>query len=91
LVNAYKSAAKDALLNAIIIQKTVERSISIDFYYEAMNDIMHEIQQHNCKIIHQQYDKYCSVIFSVPVSRSAQIIKRLEAFRNVIKVELLPG
>jgi len=91
LINAYKSAAKDALLNAEIIKKTIEKSILIDFRYEGMHDIIHVIQQNNYKIIHQQYDSECSITCSVPVSKISKFQKKLQALRNVIKVELLPG
>jgi uncharacterized YigZ family protein len=91
LINAYKSAAKDALSNAEIIEKTIQKLISINFNYEGMNDVIHAIQQENYKVIHQHYDKDCSITCAVPVSKIPQFRKKLEALNNVIKIELLPG
>ena len=91
LINAYKSAANDVLLNAKVVEKTIEKSISIDFHYDGMNNIIHVIKQYNYKIIRQQYDKECSITCSVPVSKIPGFFRKLHALKNVIKVELLSG
>jgi uncharacterized YigZ family protein len=40
LINAYKTAAADALNNAVIIQKTLNDIYTIHFSYRQMNDVM---------------------------------------------------
>jgi uncharacterized YigZ family protein len=91
LINAYKSATKEALSKAEKVHKIIEKSISIQFHYEGMGDIMQTIKPHNFKILHQHYDKDCFLVCSVPVSKVAQFTKKMEALKNVIKVESLSG
>jgi len=91
LINAYKSAAKDVLSNAEIVEKTIKKSISINCHYEGIHDVMHAIQQDNYKVVDQHYDKDCSITCLVPASKIPQFRKKLEALTNVIKTELLPG
>lgn len=91
LINAYKSAAKDVLSNAEIIEKTIKKSILVNFHYEGIHDVMHAIEQDNYKVVYQHYDKDCSITCLVPASKILQFRKKLEALNNVIKTELLPG
>ena len=91
LINAYKSAAKDALSNAVVIEKIRRKQLSIDFKYEGMNDIMHTLQQHNFEIVNQFYDSDCSITCLIPESEIFQIIKKLEGFKEVKSIKELPG
>lgn len=65
LINAYKSAAKDALLQAEIVEKTVNEVYKIEFPYAEMNDVMRIIKEENIQIIDNQYDEACIIIYSI--------------------------
>jgi putative IMPACT (imprinted ancient) family translation regulator len=91
LINAYKSAAKDTLSNAEIVKKVIKESISIDFHYEGMNDIMNIMQRQDFEIVNQVYDSKCSITCQIPKSKISQVIKTLKAYKAVIKVTELPG
>lgn len=65
LINAYKAAAKDALSQAEIIEKTVNEVYKLEFPYEEMNDVMRIIKEENIDILHNQYDEACIITYSI--------------------------
>lgn len=57
LINAYKTAAEDALKQATIIEKTVNDVYTISFDYLRMNDVMRTIKDDNLTVVEQSFDK----------------------------------
>ena len=91
LINAYKSASKEALSRAKIITKVKECEIRINFTYEGINDVMHVIQKNDIKILDQKYEKTCSIRGLIPKSLAEEIIYELSGYKNIIKVDRLTG
>lgn len=85
LINAYKTAAADALNKAKIITKTIEVKYKLHFTYPLMNDVMTIIKQENLNIIDTQFEIECDLIFSVRKSDSKRIE---EIYRNFYGVEI---
>lgn len=73
LINAYKSAAKDALSQAEIIEKTVNEVYKLEFPYEEMNDVMRIIKEENIDILDNQYDATCIIIYSIRKNEADRI------------------
>lgn len=73
LITAYKTAAKDALSQAEIIEKTVNEVYKLEFPYEEMNDVMRIIKEENLQIIDNQYDDACIIIYSIRKSEADRI------------------
>jgi len=48
LINAYRAAAEDALLNAQIVEKYVTENWLVRFPYAAMNDVMRVLKEEGC-------------------------------------------
>lgn len=48
LINAYRSAAADALANAYVIEKHLMEKWLITFPYTAMNDVMKVLKDESC-------------------------------------------
>ena len=65
LTTAYKEAAADALNQAEIVEKTVDETISINFDYVLMNDVMRVIKDTNAHILNQGYENNCSLKLSI--------------------------
>src|ERR1035437_9764862 len=65
LTTAYKEATADALNQAVIIEKTVDVTISINFEYILLNDIMRLIKDTSTQILHQSFDNQCSMQLSI--------------------------
>ena len=83
LINAYKSAAADALNNAPIIKKVITEPICIRFDYPAMNDVMRIVNEKNLKIHEQQFEIDCRMHLSVPLSQAEEIRSRLLLIKSV--------
>ncbi len=77
LINAYRSAAEDALSNARIIEKTVMQTYLVKFPYLAMNDVMRVLKEEECSQAAHSYGNDCSVEISVRSSAAERITERL--------------
>ena len=80
LINAYKTAAKDALDNNTIVEKFVEEDYQLRFPPLSMNKVMQLLKRETVKITDQQYDTDCIIRFTVQ-KRDADNL--LEALRKV--------
>jgi uncharacterized YigZ family protein len=85
LINAYRTAARDALEHAHIVQKTIDVLYRVSFQYEQMNDVMRILKQFDLVPCHQQFDLQCSLEFSVRRSLSVQVC---DAFINLRTVRI---
>ena len=85
LINAYRNAAADALNNAEIKQKIIEREVILDFSYNELAEVMNIIKQENLTVIHTQFEEKCNLIFSV---RKSEYEKVMKIFRNIYGVIL---
>jgi len=84
LIHAYKNATADALKNADIIDKHIEKKYQIDFTYNELNEVMHILKQENFNIINTDFQENCSLIFSVRKSYSEKAEK---IFNEMYKVQ----
>jgi uncharacterized YigZ family protein len=85
LIQAYKSAAADALLNATIMEQTVDGYFTLKFGYEAMNDVMKICKDENLIVTNQQFGLTCELNFNLRQSRVEGVCAR---FTKVDGVEL---
>jgi uncharacterized YigZ family protein len=85
LINAYRSAAADALKNAEIKQKTVEKEITLDFTYNEMAEVMNVIKQENLTVIYTRFEESCNLALTV---RKSEIDKVTNIFRNIYGVSV---
>lgn len=84
LVVAYKEAVADALNHAEIIEKTVDETISINFDYVLMNDVMRVIKDTNAQIISQTFDNHCTMQLSIRKQDAAILSSKLEKIIGVV-------
>jgi len=78
LINAYRSAAAEALTVSVVLEKTVNDSYEIKFDYLAMNDVMRLVKEEQLHVIEQQFDNDCSIKFEVRKSQLNKVLSRLE-------------
>jgi uncharacterized YigZ family protein len=83
LINAYKNAAADALNNAEIMERIVERSYQLDFTYNELNDVMQIIKNENLNVIKTQFEEKCRLWFSVRKSDAERIQQIFSNFFGV--------
>jgi uncharacterized YigZ family protein len=77
LINAYRSAASDAIDNAHIVEKTVKCVYRIDFPYLSMNDVMKVLKDEMTGQSNHNYADVCSIEISFRQASSEKIIDRL--------------
>ncbi len=65
LINAYREAAADALLNAAKIEKHIMFEYKMCFNYVKTNDALKMIRETRSNIITQQFDNDCEVSFAI--------------------------
>ena len=83
LINAYKNAAADALNNAEIVEKLIERNYCLGFTCNELNDVMQIIKNENLNIIKTQFEEKCKLFFSVRKSDEEKIRNIFENFYGV--------
>jgi uncharacterized YigZ family protein len=83
LINAYKSATKDAIENATVLQKIITRSVKIGFEYPLMNNVMRLVKEENLKIISQKFELSCELTLEVEKSRESLIRKKFSSIYGV--------
>ena len=77
LINAYRTAANEALSNASVVVKQVEETIDFDFTYPMMNDVMRVVKEKQPRVIDQKFDNTCSIKLSIRKSEAEQLRMRL--------------
>ena len=86
LIQAYKTAAKLALENSEIIQKTINEEFILQFNYSEMNKVMRIVKEEQISIINQKLDMNCMYIISVRKKEAAKVFKLFdETYKVLIK------
>lgn len=83
LINAYRTAAADAIANAEIVVRPIEDYYSMTFAYQAMNDVMSTLKDFSPRIIEQNFDLDCHISFAIRQKQSSGIAARLQAITSV--------
>jgi uncharacterized YigZ family protein len=85
LINAYRTAAAEAINNAKIETRIIEEKFLLKFTYKAMNEVMQIIKQENLNITDTRFELNRELDFSVRKSESNRIEK---IFNNFYGVEI---
>ena len=83
LIQAYKSAASDALDQNRIITKTMTSRLRVTFPVLHMNEVMRILKQEEAEIFSQEYEKQYTIHFSIRKSKSELIKTRLSSLTNI--------
>ncbi len=80
LINAYKTAAREALDNAQIVEKTVNEIYSLEFPYTLMNDVMRIMKEENLEQLNPRFEMVCHLEFSTRKNEAERIVAK---FKNI--------
>lgn len=83
LINAYRTAASEALDHAEKVEILITDSLEIVFEYPKMNDAMRILKDSGVNILHIESGERCTIRFTVRKSRSEEIQHRLSK-HNII-------
>lgn len=88
LIAAYRESAADVLAAAEIVERTVDRTLRVDFPYAAMNGIMKVVKEEQPTVVAQRFDNLCTLELRIRESRAGRLVERLrKAEGSVIEEE----
>ena len=84
LIVAYRTAASDALDHCQVVSQQVEETITYEYPYIMMNDVMRIVKELSPRIVSQAFDNTCSIILAIRKSEAENLRSRLQklAFGN---------
>lgn len=85
LINAYRTAAAEAIKNVKIETRIIEEKFTLNFTYKEMNEVMQIIKQENLNITDTRFELNCELDFSV---RKSDAVRIEEIFRQFYGVEI---
>jgi uncharacterized YigZ family protein len=83
LINAYKTAAFEALQAATVIEKTVNDIYEIHFSYLVMNDVMKLIKEEKITVLSQNFDNSCVMKLEIRKNSLNAILGKIEKVAGI--------
>ncbi len=88
LINAYRTAAKDAINNGNIITEEVYRWVRIEFDYAAMPGVMNLLKRNQLEMVEKEFESTCMIKTNLPINFADEIVRELSTAGEV-KIEEL--
>ena len=88
LIQAYKTAALEAILNNEVITAIVQKKLLLQFDYIAMNDVMKMIKDYDLEILDQSFDNICQIHLGI---REGLLLELTDKIEGLEKVQILNG
>jgi uncharacterized YigZ family protein len=83
LINAYRSAASSAILNAELLEKTLQEYYEITYPYISMNDVMRIVKEENVGQSQQKFDLECRILLNFRVNLKERVLSRLSRIEGL--------
>jgi uncharacterized YigZ family protein len=78
LINAYRTAAREAIEKTPIVTRIVQEKYEICFGYPVMNDVMKILKEEKAEIISEEFENICKIRFSIRRTYGTKITSRLQ-------------
>ncbi len=78
LINAYKTAAAEAIAENKIIEKVVTFNVRVDFDYASLNSIMKIVKTYDLAILEQEFHLQCKLVLSVREKLRDEVLSQLQ-------------
>jgi putative IMPACT (imprinted ancient) family translation regulator len=88
LINAYKTASREALERAVIIEKKITEKLTIRFPYERMKSVTRIIREEKLEQCDQKFELDCSISLKLPPSKMERVTERFLLIEDLIIVPL---
>ena len=82
LINAYKTAAKEAISTNRIVKEPITDRIKFTFDYSQMNRVMRLIKEFDIKILEQGYREKSVITATILVSKTQQLIRKTKLLND---------
>jgi uncharacterized YigZ family protein len=77
LISAYKTAAEDALNNAVLIEKEVFTGFRLHYAYSSTPEVMRVVKDFEINILQQDFSETCSMEGNVPLRLEEKFIEKI--------------
>lgn len=88
LIHAYRTAAKEAIVSGLIIEKQVFEHVVLKFSYNEMPEIMSFVKSHQLSIEKQDFTESCILNVALPLDR-ADFLKETASNNKHVEIESL--
>ncbi len=78
LINAYRTAAAEALENNRIIKKYIYKSYKISFHYGLMNAVMKIIKEHDLENFDHEFEMSCSLKVNIRIILAEKVLDQFK-------------
>ena len=85
LINAYKTAAENALNNSPIVEIEISENVNLQFDYLILSDIMKLVKDFGLKILEQDFSENGKMEIRVPIRQKEKFIDKLTLLRALGK------
>ncbi len=83
LIQAYRTAAREAILAGEIIEKQFSSEIRIRFSYPVLNDIMRLIKENKADIVSQDFESGCQMVIRIRSGLAEPVMGKLGRIETV--------
>ena len=83
LINAYKTAATEALASAAKTEKWIEQIVDIQFDYPVMGEVLHLLKSAEASLYRQDLQLFCVITAGIPVTYYDNCAARLQEIRGL--------
>jgi uncharacterized YigZ family protein len=83
LINAYRTAAREALEQAPTVTRIVSEFYEVKFEYLLMNNVMKILKEEQADILTQEFEDACRIRFSIRRSSGMKITSRLQKIQGL--------
>jgi uncharacterized YigZ family protein len=78
LIEAYRTAAAEAIKDSEIALRQVEETVKFDFTYPMMNGVMRIVKEMNPRIVSRDFNTTCSITLAIRKSKADELRSRLD-------------
>ncbi len=83
LITAYKTAAREAILNGEIIELEVFRWVRLHFDYTDMPHVMNLLKKNELESIDKKFEEVCELTVNLPLNKADFMCESLSAFSSL--------
>lgn len=83
LINAYRTAAREAIEQATVVERTIRELYEACFEYPLMNEVMRAIREEGCEIIGQEFETGCRIRFAIRRTQGERVRSRFERMHGI--------
>ena len=88
LINAYKTATRDAISQSKIVTNFITRNLNLHFEYPLMNDVMRIVKEEQLEVMEQKFEISCILKIKVKKNDLVKVAFRLAKIRGLKVNEL---